>query len=250
MSVEVALIPPVSLLDYTENQKFQLMLPDMLQDKQYEYVYRTYCVDPAKHVIMDNGAAEGTPISDEALFDLALEYLPNELVLPDRLGAMDATLEHSLAFMSQYGPALESLGIIPGYVAQGLDIEQAFNGVKAFFADSRATTCGVVYIPRLHVTPIDLAERLTLAQKLNSWFDGMVDIHFLGASKYWPREIGYIDGGIVRSIDTSLPFNYAHAPASIHSRAQIDRPEGYFALPAHSFTNLEQTVEDYLKWAR
>lgn len=254
MATEVALIPPISLLETTIGRKYQLMLPDLLKDTQYKYIYGKFCADPDYHVIMDNGAAEAIPIGDMALFDLAMNYLPDEIVLPDVLGARRNTVERSLEFMRQYRRGLNDAAIVPGYVAQGVSVEDAFVGVVDFFSHPEASTCGVVYVPRLLSVPGSLDARLELAAQLDEYFDDMVDIHFLGASKYWPKELTFASGrGHIRSIDTSMPYNYSYHVKSFFGNKEtdpIERSKDYFDQPAEMFPNVEIRIGEYLRWGQ
>jgi hypothetical protein len=246
--IDVALIPPVALLDMADSQKYQLMLPHMMSNPTYARRYKEYCADPNKAVIMDNGAAEGEQTTVAALFHYAMEWTPHEVAAPDVLTNRVETVDRSLDFVGKYGSALNDAGIGIGYVAQGFDLEDAMTGVREamsnFYFD-------VIYIPRLLVHATHLTTRLELAELVYKEYEEAVDIHLFGASVFWPRELVFAtQRPHIRSIDTSMPFSYAHSSMSLMSRGQISRPVDYFNLPEFEFPNADIYVKAYLKWAR
>jgi hypothetical protein len=74
----LALIPPVSLLDYTDRTDFQLMLPQLVSDDRYAYTYGHHCKDHQQFVTLDNGAAEGIETDPKLLLEMAKFYKVNE----------------------------------------------------------------------------------------------------------------------------------------------------------------------------
>src|SRR5574337_1048257 len=87
INMEVALIPPVSLLEDTDKTTMQLMLPlEELNRIDYLASYKAHLKAPGQYVILDNGAAEANQVDDEFLVYQAEKWKPNELAIPDVLG--------------------------------------------------------------------------------------------------------------------------------------------------------------------
>lgn len=251
--MDVALIPPVSLLGDTARTDMQLLLPQMWYNRVYMIEYSHMLRDPKQYVIMDNGAAEDERLSDEALVRFAAQYEPNEMAIPDHLGDMANTVAHARQFLDQYGMRLhEDHRIKLGYVAQGSDPEEAFYGVQKMVYDY-GWLIDTIFIPRLLVKNTNLTARLQLALDIHNTWKKRFDIHFFGASNKWPGEvIEAANTGFIRSIDTSWPYQAAFhkVPMRRSTRGHIvTRPQWYFARNSAEFSNPDIYVERYLKWA-
>lgn len=256
--MEVALIPPISLLKHTEKTQMQLMLPlaETLDRRDYMASYKWHLRSPSQYVIMDNGAAEAQKIDDKYLVYLAEFYEPNELAIPDHLGDMANTVKHAEDFIDRFGVRLVlDRQIKLGYVAQGCDAEEAFYGVQKIIA-RYGWMVDTIYLPRLLVKPKEgRNERIKLAYFINNTWGNTYDIHLFGASKYWPGEVCIASQlPYIRSIDTSLPYQLSFAMRTMKRvpgpGRLVDRPEKYFSQPDKLFPNIDTYVERYLMWAR
>lgn len=228
--MQLAVIPPISILPWVFTSRYQLLLPQLLTySKLYRLVYRQLCQDSNQYVILDNGAAEGVQLTDEELCDIAYEYLPDELVLPDIIGNGPETVRRVGKFLHEQGAHLSTAFFKLGAVAAGKDHDEAFVTILDIL-ESYDSAISVIYIPRSLVTPDDKKARLRLARNIYSIVPEK-EIHFLGASKYWVHELQHAaEMRIVRGLDTSAPFNYARYGAWVGSGAVIERPPAYFQL--------------------
>lgn len=249
--MEVALIPPVSLVEETQRTRMQLMLPHMLQNEAYKNQYLKYLEDNSHYVILDNGAAEDYLADDDDLVHLAMWYKPDELAIPDVLGECQLTIDAGNRFLSTYGMSLKAQRIKLGYVAQGADPQEALEGVRNMVFHW-GWALSTIFLPRLLVKSSDTSARLWLAHRVHEEFPNY-NIHLFGASPYWPGEVMYAKTySYIRSIDTSLPYSYSFYGRKIKTRASvpISRPAEYFEKPATEFTNVDKNVMRYLEWTR
>jgi hypothetical protein len=90
----------------------------------------------------------------------------------------------------------------------------------------------VIGIPRALVTEQNKAERIDLANWIERHFPERFRIHLLGASEFWPKEIysAVRYAPHIRSVDTSMPFNYALLGESLNAPhpVAIKRFDRYF----------------------
>lgn len=254
--MELALIPPVALLDMTLQTTYQLALPHMFKDPWYEAHYKTLlAAQPiGAHVILDNGAAESEHIDNLDLVRLINELHPVEFALPDVLADTDKTVAQAFHFMLDFADQIPS-DVRIGYVAQGTTVKESVEGVRHIIESAVGDAIRVVYIPRLLLKESGSREaRLEVARQLYVEFPEL-DLHLFGASVEWPQEVrAAARMPWIRSMDTSLPFNYAinYELIDIETAGKINRPKDYFSLElddrqtALSYVN----VETFMEWAR
>lgn len=258
--MKLALIPPVQLLNYTEQTNTQLMLPHLLRNSKYAEHYKNLCSFPDQYVIMDNGAAEGSQFDAHQLCIIANEFQVDELVLPDVMGDWPATAGLGIQFLDQYDDFGLSLDVKLGVVAQGRNGKEAFECVREVVSH-RPGDIEVIYIPRLLVTPDDLMIRLTLAKEMNRYFADNYEIHLLGASRHFPNELQIAAqyGDIIRSMDTSMPFVYGRyqyrvtgEAAQVIAPPHREKDDDYFFRIWSATEELyaQYNVMDMLSWAR
>lgn len=230
--MQLALIPPTSLLSYTWRTHYQLMLPHLLGDATYAHHYWNLKAS-GKYIILDNGKAEAQDITNHRLIGLLKRWRPHEFVLPDVLGNADATVDAVDTFFEDLGERriYSSLGI----VAQGRCIDEALTCLSEIM-DEHYNRVDVIYLPRLLVKPEDPTARLALAHVVKADYPDK-PIHFLGAAPSYIREMEVAGlSGLVRSMDTSAPFNYAYEGSLLEMGEVISRPEKYFDQPASMFS--------------
>jgi hypothetical protein len=157
------------------------------------------------YILLDNGAAEGLQCSDAYLKQMGRDVIvPNEIVLPDKIGARQPTVTAVTQYLRNHGyPAMNYMA-----VAQGKDLRDFKQCVHGFDSLELITAIGL---------PRDLLKddrnpksiRIDLCRWIEDTFPERFEIHFLGMHSRWPEEIRFAAKYTqARSVDTSLPFNY------------------------------------------
>lgn len=257
--MQVALIPPKGLEKYTQVTRMQMALAHI----DYPAYREAYSAADFRgdYIILDNGAAElssgQTPFTNKQLWNIAFKRHATELVLPDSLRNMGKTQSAVIWFFSQLDLLLqphrrlvEELSFMA--VIQGKSMAE-FQRLIAFYAEKPRIK--VLGIPRLLVTSEHKAMRLDLANWINDEYASRFTLHLLGTSPTWVSEIRAIAryAPFVRSVDTSLPFNYALAGEWLDGvkPALVARPPNYFEAD-HSHINkgiLQRNIDTLLGWA-
>ncbi len=119
--MKFAVITPPNLLAYSTlaNTGYHLCLAQAAErHPEYRDFYRRRR-ELGDHVILDNGAAEGTSMRAADLFQLARSLQPDEVVAPDVLGDAQNTLDATEAFIVGYGKLLQIYDINIMVVPQG-----------------------------------------------------------------------------------------------------------------------------------
>lgn len=218
-----------------------------IEDNDY---YCTYAyLEDDHYMIIDNGAAEGSSVSDRDLIRAASRMGADEVVVPDVLRDFRATVSRVEAFFNEgsyldLSPATRFM-----VVAQGSTI----TGVKKcidLYMDSFDDT--VLGIPRHLLTTLDT--KLARVYVLNYIQDKYPDttVHLLGTNTVWTREVMFIAKEFpwVRGIDSSMPYNYAIAGKRLDDLHQVDRPEKYFDY-VHNVDEdlLWHNINVFMEWA-
>jgi hypothetical protein len=243
----LALIPPIEMLEYTDLTRVQLMLPHLVAESAaYEYTYQRHCQDSRQFVILDNGAAEGVTFPSSGLLDMALSFGVDEVVIPDTIKDIDATISKADRFLQEAFLLREP--ILPRFmfVIQGKNVAEF---KEAILWASRLVSIDTIGIPRHAIqTCDDFNVRGKLADYAMELAPGK-SVHLLGTSGKnitelrdikWPQN--------VRSVDTSAPFNYAYELKYIRKGTDIRRPPGYFHMPFETFS--ESHVDSNVNWLR
>lgn len=247
---ELALIPPLVLQEhYTRRHGFHLFLPQLMH---YE-VYKRYVKDaigPRSYTILDNGAFEGeVDITSMALMKMAIELGVDEVVVPDTLGDMAATIAKADEFNDflKHNATSEHYGKNYMGVVQGKTIEECWQCIEHFVDLGYVTTIG---LPKHLVKTVQLDTRIVLAKEILEELGDGFDIHFLGSSPLWLSEISHVHK-TVRSMDTSMPFVQAYYEKEINGNEGKERPDNYFKAGLHNFRHdlVKHNVEIMTKWA-
>jgi len=251
MSLRLALIPPISLLHWTYHLDYQLMLPQLLENSQYRRVYHNHCISPNTFVILDNGEAEGVAPDWDVLQKTILQYRPDEFVLPDVIGNGEETMKRAIKWSERF---TKPEGVRWMYVLQGRTYEEFLEGAHFARESQWIDTIG---IPRhMLATTGDYSARSRLSNEISPW-QSAKPIHFLGTSPNHPTEVlrlanfRHTDQSLLRGIDTSAPFNFAHEHVFMNGwRAPVPRPGNYFHLSILQFPlkHVSQNVSDLLQW--
>lgn len=245
--MKLAIITPIpELRSFEHVDGMHLVLPQYLNDDRYLDFYLDQSKD-GTYIILDNGAYEGAAIPPDALLRLAAGVLADEIVVPDKLNDMEATLK--LAGEAFECWSLESrhfhlqqpqLMLVP----QGSTLEewrtclfglilrwQRFASPFGVTASPKATIG--IPVPALTRIGVEIGEVLDRwARNLHENYD--YDIHLLGGMKdlYALNRIAR-EFPFVRSLDTAKPIVYAMRgivldPLNEPLPAHTGRPADYF----------------------
>lgn len=248
--MKVALIPPRGLEHMALLSDFHLTLAQILTT---DYL-RTYGIADKRRdfIVMDNGAAEGMAITSASrLLVIASRYGADEVVVPDHLGDADATRDMIKEFFDaekMISPAYRKFDYM--CVVQGNHVIERHNLIAWLAPQLQVKTIG---IPRKLIGDGTLGVRIDLANWIESTFPGRFQIHFLGASPLWPRELQSVAkyAPHVRSLDSSMPFAYAMSGVRLKDKhlPKIARPEGYFDFPVDCYDLAYENCMTMLEWA-
>lgn len=253
--MRLALIPPRGYENYASLSKFHLMLAH-IDYPEYLREYRR-CRARQDYIVMDNGAAElprgQSPFSEVQLIDIAQRCDVDELVLPDALHNTHKTinlvswalLQYERLPKTSYAHKLDYMA-----VAQGYGLDDVKHCVEKFVEHSRV---GVVGLPRLLLTPDYRSIRIDAANWIEETYPRRFKIHLLGTNPIWVREVQAAAryAPHIRSVDTSMPFNYAMAGARLSDTLEpIKRPDQYFEVTRVILGSLlKANIETMIGWA-
>lgn len=244
--IKVCFIPPTGLEDRMSTGDMVMGLAQRSYPSYVQVIQQLAAKN--KFVIADNGANEGQRLPDELLAARANLLGANELVLPDVLRDSSATLAAVTSFLQQ------DLKKFDHYMAvvQGTSMEQLQQLVECYAEMPQVTTLG---LPRLLLKFVKRSIRIDLANWIQAEHKNRFNLHLLGASSEWVREPYYAAryAPHIRSIDSSLPYNYGLKGELIdRTTRRIDRPGDYFTQ-SHSATHLTtifRNEETYLLWSK
>lgn len=248
--MRLALIPPRGLYIKTYASNMHMALAHLIgADGGYANVYRQ--VPAGQHIIIDNGAAEGAQVSNQALVDAAGHIGATEVVIPDVIGDYALSMERGQKFLAEF-PYLPQHQYMA--VPQGRNINELKRAVANFADATRITTIGA---PRWMVKKLGQSSRLDLCDWIHEQFPKRFEIHLLGTSAEWVKELYYAGKykTYIRSCDTSMPYNYALSGVELRSRGdnpKISRPSNYFSRSWYHFTDdmaIQRNVETMKRWA-
>lgn len=223
--MKVGLIPARGLENYALLSRFHLVLaiPELMARRAYSGMYKR-AVRLGDYVVLDNGAAEDRHVDEFTLCQTAEDLGCQELVLPDVMYRAKQTVNAVTRFLSSHPN-----GMVKMAVAQGVLMHDLQWCVSKY---SDMPGVDVVGLPRHLVTTTGkAATRIELANWIERSYPGRFQVHLLGTNPAWLKEVAAAAkyAAHIRSVDTSLPFNYALAGKVLRNAgAQVARPEGYF----------------------
>jgi hypothetical protein len=248
--VQLALIPPKGLYRWTSRGDLDMSLAHMVADEEYRRVYSG--LSTKRFLMLDNGEAEGAQVSPERLMTVATTLGADEVVLPDVIGDGTATVDRVKKFLLNLQGPVDSFKFMA--VAQGLSSVTVKRTIEAFAELEPITTIG---IPRWLVNPDRYSIRIDIAGWIAEKYPERFQVHFLGTSVEWVREIYFAAKYQVpvRSVDTSMPFNYAIANCRLQNdnNYKIKRPSDYFDKSFYHVgetSTLRHNVDVMKRWAR
>lgn len=248
--MKLALIPPRGWERYALHSDFHLALAQV-NNRFYDETY-TRAADRQDFIVVDNGAAEGKPVGDFLLYSQAKKWGANEVVLPDVMFEAIETVRRAERFKANID---DSAYVFDAFnymaVAQGNTI----NTVKACIDGlSELPYVSTIGIPRHLITTLrQRFIRLVLAEWIDKEFPKRFQIHFLGTNPSVPSEVARAarETPFVRSVDTSMPFNYAIAGVMLGLTAPaIGRPAGYLTDMQNMTSGiLKHNISTMQRWA-
>jgi hypothetical protein len=225
--MDLAFIPPNSMHTWINDGTVNLLLPWQLRSLKADFIRS---VVNERYTILDNGAAEGTAVSWNQLALLVQEWGLHEVVIPDRLGDCDWTIENARQAKQLVQPLREQ-GVKIAAVVQGQTLAEVMKCVYAFAGWDHID---VICLPRILNKQFMPSSRYRLAESLaKDELTRDIPIHCLGSYYPHPQEMRALkDLPNVRSMDTSLPFVYGFAERYVKygypRKMDLQRVEGYF----------------------
>jgi len=245
--MEFAPIVPVEYLELIKGREYHLVLPDLCNRfPEYERAY----AEASGFKILDNGEAEGTPCPPDELFRIARIIDATEIVVPDTLMNLQATINQceDFAQFARQHPKYSYMGVIQG--SQPLETATCLE----YFETQKWLTR--VAFPRAwyqfhRVQRTFMAE--TLSNHIRENFNG---VHCLGANDFMHEAIllATVKDSPIQGIDTSLPAVAAIQGISLKNTAMKVSPrrgEGFFETPydQDTYDLMEQNIETYSRWS-
>lgn len=264
--MKVAFIPPLGWEKYflaSTGIQMALALEHLMATPQYVNVLRDRA-DLGDLVIVDNGEAEGQRSPGSIVAQFAQRLHASEVVLPDVMGDRHLTIQRVTTFFASrpnYWPGTQYMAVVQGKTLQ--DYQVAVNYFAAFqvatLTDSPINPITTIGIPRNMCKVLGApSARIDLANWIEAEYPGKFQIHMLGASAAWPLEVKYAAkyAPHIRSIDTSLPFNYALRGQLLEMvtgtvEEPIGRHEGYLVgrMPKVHGRHVNRNLEVFKRWA-
>ena len=210
-----------------------------LKDKDYQDYFKQKA-EEGKHVILDNGAAEGSLVKTSDLMDLLDIIKPTEVIAPDILFDCDRTLEKLNEFCRQISRA----NVILMGVPQGDDVESYLSCYLEMLRDPKVQTIGLskLAIPKSFSKITDSnsvsVNRRYLIKLLNELGLIKKPLHLLGMRNITEYD-AYKNIPLVRSSDSCFTvlsvINDVEISKDIILDTISETPEEYF--------NVELTIE-------
>jgi hypothetical protein len=249
--VKAALIPPAGYELTALKSKMHLVLSQELVRDPYAKVYQKTWRDG--YVILDNGVAEGQVVPTSTLMNDAYFVKADEVVIPDVLRndvETKAAVEKFFAEVSPLEGSFSYMGVV-----QGMNLQEFKD--MAFFYETLPSV-QTLGLPRHMLETLGSpSARIDFATWVFDLFKNRYRIHMLGTCPSWPKETKYIAkyAPSVRSIDSSLPYNYTYyglelAKVKDLPTLKVKRPPHYFketkTLPQQL---LDANINTFLEWA-
>lgn len=250
--MKVCLIPPRGLehLALEGNMQMALAIADYMTNPKLMRTLST-ARDRGDHIILDNGAAElNTAAPSPHMMICGKAVNAHEIVLPDVLGDQAMTMKAVDRFLEEI-PQVETYHDLMA-VTQGVNMREIKQLVGCFASMPQIKVLG---IPRLLMGILGTAARIDIANMIEHAHPGRFQIHLLGANPLWPVEIRHAAkyASHIRSVDTSLPFNYALAGVSLRGNAPqiVYRTPDYFTSAKKPQEGLVlDNIKVIMEWAR
>jgi hypothetical protein len=232
------------LLNKVPQTGYHLILAHLLHNP----TYRDFYLQVEGYKILDNGAAEGSLVSDEELMAWAVRMRVDEVVIPDYAGDCEGTIGKARQW-ARYAEAYPQFKY--GAVAQGESLDERYKAMAAFAYMDHVS---VLHLPRnmaaRHRWDRALAaEAVTEGLDLGAAFEA---IHCLGMHS-WTREPAVLqDIPLVRGIDSAAPIKMGLQCKSIRDDyTATPHDNTYFERDANArqLGYIQLNIGIFLNWA-
>lgn len=221
---KIAQIVPVLHLEQIHHNHYHMCLAHLVKESKSYTNFYAQLSSEGKFVLMDNGAAEGSQLSNEELISMYELINPTEIVLPDTLNNCVDTLRKTLAFVHEHGDLPYRFMGVP----QGKDFDEWCACVEVMLREPRINTIGVSKFLNIATGSEDVrfhacAYIQKVARELGRERD--IEVHLLGCDE-GPALVNEIQQlfAMVRGCDSA--FAYIAAQAGISINTETIRPEG------------------------
>jgi hypothetical protein len=244
IALELAVIAPFECLAHTQQQKYHMVLPQLLGQGVYQEFYTTR---PKNNFIMlDNGEAEGVKVKTRDLMKCAELIGANEVVVPDVMGDCNGTMERVVKFKRTAfnNPQYKYMGVV-----QGQTYAEIAKIIMWYGTQDWITTLG---LPRWLSDHVEHDMRITIMRGLGIAIqDGFEAVHALGGAR-WFREAVHLSEYPVRSLDTSLPHVMAIEGKNILFDGYQARQKEFFWKDLDGKQRLlaTQNITNYEAWCQ
>jgi hypothetical protein len=255
--MQVALIPPTSMLYMVAEQPLHMVIPEGLKLSGYRNFYKVLSQKPTTTLMLDNGAFEAAspqgPLSDDQLIQMIFEYNIDKFVLPDYLADAHKSVDAAERFLHVWNLHQQTIRHKPiQFIAavQGGDEEQLKVCIEKYCQLEEDFEIPLTFgLPRWLADEIGRHVRITLAD----WIATHVPhpIHLLGMCPDWPNEIQY-HNELVASIDTSAPFSWAIAGMRLGiDDRPVERTANYFSTDSRLVDEelVTRNIDTLWRWA-
>jgi hypothetical protein len=230
--MKLALIPPVGWENYLVEGTMGMALAQV-SDGGYRQAFRKL-QQSGRHVILDNGAAEGAYILGRDLFRIAAEVSADEIVMPDVPTDAVETRKAVAQFLRHNEHRAQDYFFMA--VVQGTTMDELKRIVEYYLTLPHVSVLG---LPR---NLLRATGNTSIRLELATWIETetrSLPIHLLGSSRVHPEEVKWVAryAPFVRSVDTSAPFVFAIHGKSIDCKQVVDRPEWYLKGGTESFNS-------------
>ena len=214
-------ILPTNYLKLIKQHKSHMSLMQCMRAyPEYRKFYQKLIADPEKFVIMDNGAAEGEQPTTEEWIECALEYQPDEVILPDTLFNMEDTLRRGEAALAALGKWEHNLMAVP----QGNNIQEWSQCAIRMIDNWPITTIGVTKFMTSKFKATARLEGVLMIERHLKQTGKRLHIHLLGCHLN-VGELAIIEQtfpGLVRSVDSAFPFIFTKMGAVVSPSVNRD----------------------------
>lgn len=255
--MKLALIPPFRHLNAIKHTTYQMALPCHFGPDTGQGNLNVFKAAHKRgdYIMLDNGVAEETVISFQQVQELGYEICAHEIVLPDVMQSMDATLAAVEAAL----PFVDTLTFNFMGVVQGRTMDELKSMVHYYKNEIPFVTC--LGIPRHLPTTLSRedarVEIVRYIRSIEDFDESGIDIHLLGTNPKVASEINGFGRHFrrlnVRGVDTSMPFHAALQGISLdNSTTEVKREPHYFGtkIPATKAEQVWGNIVAMKEWVR
>ena len=199
--VKVAIIAPIHHLSFSQRGDMHFIVTAHLEFEEA----RKFFESETKYKMLDNGSYEfGIPLEGEELIELAKSIKADEIVVPDYFMDRKRTLRAAAEFLDRFGSEKFSFCIVP----QATCPEEFIYAFKQIMNDRRFGAARVIAFPiwlqkRFRCRPIVVSYLLRRGIMDMSRHYHLLGLDGIGELFAYPQ-------GLIRSVDTSLPFSLTY----------------------------------------